>query len=67
MLVRCIVESVRIPVILAGGLSPHNVAAAIRAVQPTGVDSKTRTDRADGAGKDLDAVAAFVAAARAAG
>jgi hypothetical protein len=36
-------------------------------VRPAGVDSKTRTDRADGAGKDLDAVGGFVAAARALG
>ena len=64
---RRIVESVRVPVILAGGLSPHNVADAIRTVGPAGVDSKTRTDRSDGAGKDLDAVAAFVDAARAVG
>ena len=63
---RRIVETVAVPAILAGGLAPDNVAAAIRAVRPFGVDSKTRTDRADGTGKDLDAVAAFVAAARAA-
>lgn len=61
-----IVRSVEIPVILAGGLGPDNVAAAIREVRPAGVDSKTLTDRADGAGKDLDQVAAFVRAARAA-
>jgi phosphoribosylanthranilate isomerase len=64
---RRIVEGVATPVILAGGLSPQNVADAIRAVRPAGVDSKTRTDRADGAGKDLDAVGGFVAAARALG
>jgi phosphoribosylanthranilate isomerase len=63
---RAIVERVPIPVILAGGLGPDNVAAAIGAVGPAGVDSKTRTDRADGRGKDLDAVGRFVAAARAA-
>jgi len=62
---RRIVESVAMPVILAGGLGPENVAAAIAAVGPAGVDSKTWTDRADGRGKDLSAVAAFVRAARA--
>jgi phosphoribosylanthranilate isomerase len=61
---RRIVETVAVPAILAGGLGPDNVGAAIRAVRPFGVDSKTRTDRADGAGKDRDAVARFVAAAR---
>ena len=60
---RRIVEEVGIPAILAGGLGPANVAAAIAAVRPTGVDSKTLTDRADGTGKDLDKVRQFVAAA----
>lgn len=63
---RRIVEEVPIPAILAGGLGPDNVAAAIAAVSPAGVDSKTRTDRADGGGKDLDRVGRFVAAAKAA-
>jgi phosphoribosylanthranilate isomerase len=61
---RRIVDEVRIPVILAGGLGPDNVAAAIAAVHPAGVDSKTRTDRTDGSGKDLEKVKAFVAAAK---
>ena len=61
---RRIVETVAVPAILAGGLGPDNVAEAIRAVHPAGVDSKTRTDRADGTGKDLRAVARFLAAAR---
>lgn len=41
-----IVESVRIPVYLAGGLKPENVAEAITQVQPFGVDlcSGVRTD-----------------------
>jgi phosphoribosylanthranilate isomerase len=61
---RRIVENVAIPVILAGGLGPENVAEAIAAVRPAGVDSKTRTDRADGTGKDLEKVREFVTAAR---
>jgi len=61
---RRIVDEVGIPVILAGGLGPENVAAAISAVRPAGVDSKTRTDRLDRTGKDLAKVHAFVAAAK---
>jgi phosphoribosylanthranilate isomerase len=61
---RRIVDEVGIPVILAGGLGPDNVASAIAAVHPAGVDSKTRTDRTDGSGKDLEKVKAFVAAAK---
>lgn len=59
-----IVRAVRTRVILAGGLGPDNVASAIAHVAPFGVDSKTRTDRDDGKGKDLDRVRAFVAQAR---
>jgi phosphoribosylanthranilate isomerase len=61
---RRIVEEVSIPAILAGGLGPENVSAAIAAVRPAGVDSKTKTDRADGGAKDLDRVRDFVAAAK---
>ena len=62
-----IVEAVDVPVILAGGLSRANVAAAIEAVQPWGVDSLTHTNRPlpdGGFRKDLSRVAAFVDAAR---
>ncbi len=61
-----IVNAVRLPVILAGGLGPDNVAAAIAAVRPWGVDSKTRTDVAGAHAKDLDKVRRFLDAARAA-
>jgi phosphoribosylanthranilate isomerase len=60
-----VVES-RIPVILAGGLSPENVYEAVRAVRPAGVDSCTRTNAVDSTGrpirfrKDADRVARFV-------
>lgn len=64
---RRIVESAGIPVIVAGGLGPENVAAAIAASHPAGVDSKTCTDKVDGSHtKDLAKVEAFVHAARAA-
>jgi phosphoribosylanthranilate isomerase len=49
----------RTPVILAGGLGPGNVADAIRAVRPAGVDSKTRTDKGDTHTKDLEMVRLF--------
>src|SRR5690606_22333347 len=63
---RAIVEAVDIPVILAGGLNPANVADAIRAVSPAGVDSLTGTNRptATGFEKDLEAVGRFVAEAQ---
>jgi phosphoribosylanthranilate isomerase len=60
-----IIQSVRIPVIIAGGLGPENVRDAIRIARPAGVDSKTNTDRNDGTHtKDLQKVLAFVTAAR---
>jgi len=62
---RRIVELVTMPVILAGGLGPANVAAAIREVRPAGVDSKTRTDIAGSHAKDLERVARFHQAANA--
>jgi phosphoribosylanthranilate isomerase len=60
---RRIVQSLRTPVILAGGLGPDNVAEAIRTVQPAGVDSKTKTDRDGSHAKDIERVRRFHAAA----
>lgn len=67
---REIVAATSVPVILAGGLGPDNVAEAIAAVRPAGVDSLTRTNRYVGDGsfvKDLEAVEAFVEAAKGSG
>jgi phosphoribosylanthranilate isomerase len=61
---RRIVEASPVPVFLAGGLTPSNVAEAIRTVRPFGVDLCTglRTEgRLDGA--KLDAFMRAVAAA----
>jgi phosphoribosylanthranilate isomerase len=60
---REVVEATDAPVILAGGLSPDNVAEAVRAVRPAGVDSYTRTSRTERR-KDHEAVEAFVDRAR---
>jgi phosphoribosylanthranilate isomerase len=62
---RRIIESVRIPAVIAGGLGPENVQDAIRVARPAGVDSKTKTDRRNGPPtKDLQKVSAFLKAAR---
>lgn len=57
-----IVETVNIPVILAGGLGPDNVEEAILKVHPFGVDSLTKTSiKRDGKliGKDIEKVREF--------
>jgi phosphoribosylanthranilate isomerase len=52
-------------VILAGGLTPENVGAAIQSVQPWGVDSNTGTNiPGDPVQKDLARVKEFVQAAK---
>lgn len=51
------------PIILAGGLGPENVADAIRAVRPYGVDACSRLEAEPGR-KDHQRLAAFVAAVR---
>jgi phosphoribosylanthranilate isomerase len=61
---RKIVESVSIPVILAGGIGPDNVAEAILKVRPFGVDSKTKTDKTGTNEKDFEKVKEFVRIAK---
>lgn len=50
--------------LLAGGLHPGNVAGAIAALAPGGVDVSSGVCREDGLRKDAERVAAFVKAAR---
>ena len=61
---RQIVESIRAPVILAGGLTPDNVAEAIRQVRPWAVDVHTGIENADGS-RNLKKIRAFVEQAKA--
>ncbi|MEM0914766.1 MAG: phosphoribosylanthranilate isomerase [Planctomycetota bacterium] len=53
------------PIILAGGLTPDNVAGAIAAAKPYGVDVSSGVEFPDRPGeKDVDRITAFCAAVR---
>lgn len=63
---RAVIEKSPLPVILAGGLSGHNVYEAIVSLKPAGVDSCTQTNAVDKSGrpvrfkKDMKKVLSFV-------
>jgi phosphoribosylanthranilate isomerase len=52
-----------LPLILAGGLTPENVAAAIEAVNPAGVDVASGVEREPGL-KDRKRISQFISASR---
>jgi phosphoribosylanthranilate isomerase len=52
-LAAALVEASRIPVILAGGISPENVFDAIGRVKPAGIDSCTQTNARDNRGRPI--------------
>ena len=58
---RRIVQAVDIPVLLAGGLNPENVEAAINRVKPAGIDANSGLEHKDGS-KDFDKIRVFVKA-----
>lgn len=58
-----VVRSAQVPVFLAGGLNPENVAEAARTVHPYGVDVATGVEYAPGK-KDREKVRTFVQRAK---
>lgn len=54
-----LVDSLDVPVLLAGGLTPDNVGSAIQRVAPFGVDTASGVERSGGL-KDHNAVELFV-------
>ena len=57
-------QSSKLPIILAGGLTPENVTEAVARVRPWAVDVSGGVETSDGAGKDMEKVVSFIRAAK---
>lgn len=56
-----IVEQVKVPVVLAGGLNPENIEEAVKKVMPFGIDANSGLEYEDGS-KDFEKVRIFAEA-----